>query len=451
MRPPALGFAILGQMMFKKLILLIIYFSLGFCSTKNNQTSSKVTNNDPLCNENILAIFVNNSIDRFLDPNRIDYLATLSNEDLKRFFPEADFVTLKQLSLDLQAMKIGNITDDLRQEVLASIGKEAAIDRSIFENAKKALKQWEIDRDNELKIRTANRLLGVSEDIAFTQRLTREWIGAKLDRFDMFEALKRHLPNAAARAGFFRNSKQGFYFAHAFILREDLIKVWVKDAALAYDAKTFIWRYNGFKNDWDELSEEFSLDILKVFSQYISSDIRVKNIATSDILNRKFIDTLEKATTNWANGPFRIANNPNSEVSGQLGILPLSMLIRSQLFFKDDPSDFFVSLFIRDFFAAPVGAYKKYAINPSANSKLFEQSSAGARRRLAFDITTTEQLSRSVDEIVDTLAEPNQISVLGPESRLSIRSKYLLLAYLGLGGGAIGGTAYGFIELLNDH
>lgn len=436
--------------MLKILFLIIICFSLGFCSSKNEQTPSAFSSNVPTCNENILAIFVHNSVERFLDPNRIDYLATLSNEDLKSFFPDANLATLKQLSLDLQAMKIGNITDDLRQEVLASLGKEAEIDRSIFENAKKALKQWEIDRNNELKLRTANRLLGVKEQIILTQRLTREWIGAKLSSFDTLEALKRYLPNAGARAGFLRNSIQGFYFAHAFILREDLIKVWVKDAALTYDADTFIRRYNGFKDDWDELSEEFSLDVLKVFSQYLSSDIRVKNIATSEILNRKFIDTLEKVTTDWANGPFRIANNSNPEVRGQLDLIPMSRLIRAQLFFSDDPSDFFISLFIRDFFAAPVDAYKRYATDSIGNSMLFEQSSTGARRRLVFDITTTEQLSRSVDEIVETLAEPNQSTVLGPESRLSIRSKYLLLAYLGLGGGAIGGTTYGLIELLND-
>ncbi len=439
--------------MFRLTMAMALCLSMAFCSKKDDDSKTLRTEEPSDSCADVLEVFVRFSVNKFLTEDKILYLSQLSEGQLKQFFPYAELETLKALSLDLQALKHANLADELKDEALGVLRKEAEIDKALFARLYDSIEQWDQSRLNELNIRSKSELMGLPKNFRLTQMEMQKFIEDKLSVFSIEEALKRFLSNAELRRYYLKHAPTTKAFRSTFLSKNqsalNTIVELQKAAGLPSDLESvqiFKGQVVEFLNG-NTTSPELLDQLIRVFANYVERAVLPKNLST-EYLQGKFTDYISNASSEWARSPFRVKPEVENRNPIAFGAVPTAVHIQSYLNTTSSLEEFYIYLLMRDFFAKPVKLYAQSIESTASISELFEMTSNGKLWNEV--LTTTKPLSRAASEIIRHLSgspEQELTTILGARSPLSARSKYLIMSVLGLGG--LGGAAYGIVEITN--
>lgn len=439
--------------MFRLTLAIAVCLSMAFCSKKEDDSKPLSIEGPSDSCADVLEVFVRFSVNKFLTEDKIHYLSQLSESQLKQFFPYAELETLKTLSLDLQAIKHANLANELKDEALSILSKEAEIDKTLFARLYDSIEQWDQARLNELNIRSKSELMGLPKNVRLTQLEMQKFIEGKLSEFSIEEALKRFLSNAELRRYYLKHAPTTRAFRLTFLSEQQSAINSIVDLQKAAGLPSDLESVQIFKRQVIEFlngntaAPELLDQLIRVFAIHVERTVRPTNLSI-DNLQRKFTDYLSNASSEWSRSSFRIKPELQNRNPIAFGAVPTAVHIQSYLNTTSSLDEFYIYLLMRDFFAKPANLYAQSVESTASISELFEMTSNG--KLWSEFLTTTKPLSRAASEIIRHLSgAPDQelTTILGARSPLSTRSKYLILSILGLGG--VGGSVYGIVEITN--
>jgi hypothetical protein len=331
--------------MLRNLSIVLVSLSLGFCSVKKDQPSSGLKNHSCLLKE----IFTSNQIQFLLEQDPIDYLARLSQAELRSFDPENQITNLELLSRDVRDVFIQNYPD--KRDFLIEN------DRLIFNKLSERKNQWVHYRNIEISIRGGRELLGIEKDIVLSQSLIRPWVEAKLRTFNPIQALYRYLPSNELKEHLLRENPILNNFIknlnRSITDRTDLDKVrtWMRSAQIWGGPEQFnqaielFLRGHAHEDTVDSIIKVFLASKIEIFNNL--DDITRVNIISEQLAS--YLERIRLTFRGQENSLESLAHEVHNTLI-QAGTLPSSFRNVSEEY----SLDFYLDLFIRDFFAAPV-------------------------------------------------------------------------------------------------